>query len=448
MNKISIIDAPCGAGKTSWAIQEMERHPEQPYIYCTPLLSEIKRIREACSNHRFQEPHNYEQTKIDDFNDLLERQVDIAVTHSTFLNATPQTIDLIQRGHYEVFIDEAVDILAEFNKTHLVKDAKEQTVTEGDVQKLLDGKFIEIDPETHRVKWIGRHYDDGKYTVFEQLARMNRIYWIREKMMVCIFPPEIFSAFSSTTVLTYLFEGSPLSSYFDLFGHTYEKKTVCRFDDEYALAAFTPDSDAWFRENAQALISVCDSKSLNDYGRYALSRSWYDRNAKKEGGAQLKRHLEYYFRKVANAKASRLVGEGDLRQTEIMWTCYKDFQTDISGKGFTRARQLTKGELDLPKNDREALEKRLSCFVPNNARATNDYRDRWALAYCCNMYYPDMLKALFADNGIDFDDDKFALSCLIQWIYRSRIRDGLPITLYLPSVRMRKLYFDWLNGVM
>ena len=28
---ITVIDAPCGAGKTSWAIQEMQKNLDRPY---------------------------------------------------------------------------------------------------------------------------------------------------------------------------------------------------------------------------------------------------------------------------------------------------------------------------------------------------------------------------------------------------------------------------------
>ena len=50
MNKVKVIDAPCGVGKTTWAIQEMNDHDEREYIYCTPFLDEISRIRNAVVN--------------------------------------------------------------------------------------------------------------------------------------------------------------------------------------------------------------------------------------------------------------------------------------------------------------------------------------------------------------------------------------------------------------
>ena len=115
MSQVTVIDAPCGAGKTSWAIQEMRRHPEKRYVYCTPFLDEITRIRTACPEHSFLEPNNYGHTKLDDFNRLLKEQRNIAVAHSTFLNATPETIELIRAGDYTIIIDEALDVVEEFN---------------------------------------------------------------------------------------------------------------------------------------------------------------------------------------------------------------------------------------------------------------------------------------------------------------------------------------------
>ena len=44
------------------------------------------------------------------------------------------------------------------------------------------------------------------------------------------------------------------------------------------------------------------------------------------------------------------------------------------------------------------------------------------------------------------EEDAYALSELIQWIFRSAIRDGKEIWLYIPSKRMRNLLIDWIGG--
>ena len=46
--------------------------------------------------------------------------------------------------------------------------------------------------------------------------------------------------------------------------------------------------------------------------------------------------------------------------------------------------------------------------------------------------------------GKEFED-KFALSELVQFIYRSASRNNKPIDVYIPSKRMRTLFLEWLK---
>jgi hypothetical protein len=53
----------------------------------------------------------------------------------------------------------------------------------------------------------------------------------------------------------------------------------------------------------------------------------------------------------------------------------------------------------------------------------------------------------FAVRGISLDDDQFALSEMVQFVWRSAIRDNQPIDLYIPSKRMRDLFINWMNSI-
>ena len=48
-------------------------------------------------------------------------------------------------------------------------------------------------------------------------------------------------------------------------------------------------------------------------------------------------------------------------------------------------------------------------------------------------------------KGVSVDEDTWALSELIQWIFRSAIRENNEINVYIPSERMRNLLIEWLN---
>lgn len=50
------------------------------------------------------------------------------------------------------------------------------------------------------------------------------------------------------------------------------------------------------------------------------------------------------------------------------------------------------------------------------------------------------------NDNFKFNEDDYALSALLQWVWRSAIRNGKKVTIYIPAPRMRQLLTDWLNG--
>ncbi len=430
---IKIIDAPCGYGKTAWAINELMANPDKAYIYCTPFLDEITRIREECGKRRFKEPQPYNGAKIDDFNDLLAMGESIAVTHSTFLNATPETLERIHEGEYTLILDEVLDVITDFNKISTVEESPRQSMSDQDIQTLIEKGIIKVG-EKFKVMWCDKDYGrDSKFYEVMRLAKLGRLYLARDRLLVTVYPVEMFQQFNDVLVLTYMFDGSILKNYFDIFGLDYEVMSIDAV--HRVLIPYEPNADFEFRNRCKELISVYDGK-LNRPGR-TLSSSWYDR-APVEAIKRLKNDVgEYFNRIVKQAKAS---------SEEIMWTCPKRYMDKIVGKGYTCARRMTSEEKNLPEQERKKLEKRLNCFVPCNAKATNEYGNtRWALAYCYNMYPEPMIKGMIEDCGVKFNEKAYALSCLIQWVCRSRIRNGQAIALYIPSPRMRKLFSEWLS---
>jgi Zn-dependent alcohol dehydrogenase len=51
--KIKIIDSIMGSGKTSYAIQKMIEDTQNNYIYITPFLTEVQRIKDQCKDRKF-----------------------------------------------------------------------------------------------------------------------------------------------------------------------------------------------------------------------------------------------------------------------------------------------------------------------------------------------------------------------------------------------------------
>jgi hypothetical protein len=56
------------------------------------------------------------------------------------------------------------------------------------------------------------------------------------------------------------------------------------------------------------------------------------------------------------------------------------------------------------------------------------------------------VKQYFLQNGVAIDEDLYATGEMLQWIWRSAIRNGEKINIYIPSMRMRRLLKNWLNS--
>jgi len=460
-NTITVVDAPCGYGKTTWAIQEMNAHKDTNYIYCTPLLEEIDRIQKETrydlsipydeeheANKRFRQPTNKNKdgTKIEGFNRLLAYNKDIAVSHTTFLNATEETLELIRNGGYTLILDEALEVVTEFNDVQTVEHNERQSINPPDMRILLERKLISIE-KSGRVVWRGGEYgDEHKFSEVERFAKLNRLYCVDEKLLLVIFPPELFEAFEKIYILTYMFDGSIMKYYFDLFRIGYEMKSVGSIHERKALIDYDRTLDAPLRERCKKLIHICDNGRMNSYGKNAFSANWY-KGATTDDIKELKNNIQNYFSRYLKRQSPK-ASKGD-----IMWTTYTKYEDKLKGKGYTSERQLTAEERELPEEKLKEKKKELNCFVPCNARATNEYRNRWALAYCVSMSYNPMMNNFFRAYGTETNghiitpnNDLFALSNMIQWVFRSRIRDGKEIYIYIPSPRMRNLFVKWLDG--
>ena len=236
-----------------------------------------------------------------------------------------------------------------------------------------------------------------------------------------------------------MFDGSFLKPYFKYHNIQYIMNSVERdAEGNYTLVPYKRDIE---RQRMYAeLIDVYDGCAANGYRSSSLSKTWY-RSATHKDLTMLKNNIYNYFRNIAKAKAAN-----------IMWTTLKDYKSKIKGRGYTVVRQPTAEERQLPAKEYDKLIDRLDCYVPCNARATNDFRDRSVLAYAVNVFPDPYVKRYFENKNdadstdISVDCDAYALSVMLQWIFRSRIRDGQPIEIYVPSMRMRTLLIEWMQG--
>ena len=86
MTTIKVVDSIMGSGKTSAAINLMNNDTENNYIFITPYLTEVERIKTSCTNRKFYEPKIYSKHgetfyKIDSLHNLLINNKNITTSH-------------------------------------------------------------------------------------------------------------------------------------------------------------------------------------------------------------------------------------------------------------------------------------------------------------------------------------------------------------------------------
>jgi hypothetical protein len=139
--------------------------------------------------------------------------------------------------------------------------------------------------------------------------------------------------------------------------------------------------------------------------------NWYDRD--KQGVDKLKKNV---YNVVCNLWR-------DIPAAKKLWSTYNSTQNEMKGKGYSKS------------------------FITFNARATNNFNDRICLAYLVNVFMNVNEKKFYQKRGVEVNEELYALSAMIQCIWRLAIRKGDEIYLYIPSSRMRDLFTSWMDTV-
>lgn len=420
-----------GSGKTTAMLNMIKDNPDTRYLFVTPYREEFKRIK-AIDGREFKTPYVAGQKyKIDTLHDYLEKGSDIVTTHALFSRTTEETIRLIQDKQYTLILDEALDIIQEYND--IVKASPEKTLNKSDVKWVLKEGLLYSDAEDLSTHWDASIIPDFKYSELVQLSDKQNLYCV-DYDLIWLFPAKIFSVFKEVFILTYRFEGTFFDRYLQMNNLPYTKLSSRKEGDSYTLCPY--EDDLAIRKEFAKLIHIYEGP-LNDIGnaKNAFSVTWLA-NLKADRLKQLQNNMRNYTYDVSKSI-------GPVTSQQIMWTTTKrnDFYKKLERvRGFKYANRA-----NIKNRSAEGKINPDLCFVPCNAKATNAFQDRNVLLYMLNRYSKPELLKYFSALGFPVDEDVYALNELIQWIWRSAIRKEHEIYLYIPSQKMRELLLDWLG---
>lgn len=393
-NSVVVYDQIMGSGKTHNAILRMNRNRNKtPILYVAPLLDEVDRVLREVPDMYDPKVSSYKDHtgevivsyKRDDLLRRAGKKNSLATTHSLFSKLHKNDYNYFKS--YDLILDEVITPI-EVLKIKI-----------DDIKIALNEGLLVVNESTNEVSFTGDGYEGKFYAELKNYCDTSNVVFVNDQLLVWAFPPEIFKSFRSVTVLTYLFEGSLLANYFKYYDIPY--KVIEQPEQEIAEQ----------KNQIADLLNIYEG-ACNQIGENptAFSVNW------------LKRQRPYIFKKISTTVSNMVTRKFNTSSENTAFTTFKSFQSKLKGKGYSKG------------------------FIAVNAKATNDYSHKETMIYLANRYLNPSIIAFFRYGGVTVDEDQYALSEMLQWVWRGQIRRGESMNLFIPSRRMRNFLYDWLEN--
>ena len=402
---INIIDRPCGTGKTTELLKSFDI--DKKYLVVVPLLTEVERVMQDACVSFVQPTSEYLFNKTDSLRDLLISGENIVTTHSMYSRITLMARDGLL-DDYHLIIDEVPEVVKSGTdiKSKSYKDI------------YIEGGFIAEDGDTGKVtptqKWTDC-LEDTNDTLSKRLyeeASSGCLYNVNDVFLLWALPIEVLTKNKSLTIYTYLAKGSMLLAYLDKLNVKYHHDINTKLDLE-------------FRRKAKSLITVETIPAIEKMNLSTTGQSKMGKDNKDKVATALK----------------NLRGRGGLNGVPIDNIIITSLKSNWFYKG------INNGKTIKPSGFSKGSGVFKANWLSNTTRGTNNYVHTTHMVYLWDQHINDYLRRwLNMGNGRFEANNNYAITELVQWVYRSQVRKGLPITLYLPSSRMRGLLESWLNA--
>ena len=464
--KINVIDGIMGSGKSTAIINHVkyitQTTPTQKILIVLLYHKEIARYSSALAKYgkftSISESIIYKKGALEK---ALNDNKNIICTQALFLEHNE--IFQAHCNDYILIIDEVINsaiqqvqlptynIVEKSDNENKVRTTT-YTFTSNDIDIMLEQKMLLLSDD-NLIYWNNEYDKESIYTLLKDFFSNSTIYLQQninynstntKYVFIKTIPIELFKTFQDIYILTYLWNAQIMKYYFDMNNSTYryleplEVFTTESLSFEFQIINkdFNFDTAKLFKANAKKLINMptTEKKQLYSYknsnnNTINLSYSFYNTQIQEEENhivlSQLKNNIKNVIENIFKVPA---------KDRKIMWTIYKEY-TDL----------IVKKQFDKPK----CRHLNMDNFVSISSKGTNDFADRNILIYLVDRYINPVLKNFINSKckkfNIEFDENLYSLSELIQWIWRSQIRNNKPIYLYIASLRMFNLFNDWLN---
>lgn len=437
-----IHDYPCGFGKSTRMIAGLRDYPDQQVLIVVPDLEQVRALIASASRYgvRLYQPLSnaaatedratgtpfdfLHETKRDALQALIQNSHNVITTHKLYSEIAQLARSGMLRD-VEVHIDEVLSVSEEATGITQCSRSKQAA---NDWRSLYVGNgYAAICPETGRItptdNWRQKRDDlaGNLPTAFFDAAEAGRLYTnvpgMGDHIVMSELPIVLLKCSKRVSIYTYRFNGSYMAAYLQRHGVQW---TYANYTD-----ISCEEAGRQFRIRARELVTIDPVTRLDGV---ALGYTAQKRMASSKAAEELQKagQVSGAFRSIGRALKS-----SGIRSDHLILTCLQ--------AGWT-ARNEQAG--------RFAAGTKLfsdAHWVANQTRGTNQYRHCSHVAYFWQQN-PNANVARFLGCDDRKHADAYAVAEMIQFIWRSRIRDEKPITVYMPCPKMRRLWARWLDG--
>jgi hypothetical protein len=435
---IHVLDSLMGMGKSTALINMIKEDamasvifqeagvPSKRWLVIVPTLSEVDRYVDALSTFGapFEMPNDtFHNRKHLHLLQMVKDGQNIVATHALFNQLSRQVYEAIEALDYTLVIDEEIEVVRPY-ELHAKK-----------VATLIEKEFVLHDPVSRRLTWNSRKWSTDRFPFksdIPKLCEAGHLVMSKAGLLIVETPAEFLRCFDEVWIATYMFSGAPMRAYLEDHRFPINMLTVAKDHrgNRQVIPWRATDDERGIRAELRKLIKVYNGRrnmvGTNSHKASPLTSTWYNAKAKNDPQAivNLATSIARFFKETAPAD-------------KVAWTTFKRGDNDGPYDGPMRVEGLM---VDC-KKDGEAYG-----FLAYNTRATNAYRNVEAMAYPLNVFQHGDVRGYFDERGIATSEDLYAISTLVQWLWRSRIRQEprQSVTVYLPSERMRGLFLEWL----
>lgn len=425
-----IVDSPMGSGKSQAIISyantgNFSVDSRNRLLIVASTKKEQDRFVESCPG--FYKPK--ETPFRESIKKMFKDGKNIVTTHALCELLDGETRDIISNSSYAyiLIIDEQPNCIKNIigarkfyedgngKKTDLI-----EVFSRNDTIIAQRAGLLKLDKATSKVTWVdGCDYEKndtkaGVFTSFKHCCDIADLYNYGGNLansdlintIIALAKKETFAVFASVWICSYMVKGSLLDNYCSLYDIStkYYHVENKQFVDGYKFQ---------FPNGLERLVVEVDRKLAV---QEKLSKSCYSKDKYNHVMKKIACKMRYFKEKYG------------IKKKQMFWTTFKTYKDEL----------ITVGKPHLLK----------SGYLPCNTKATNDYQNYHYVAYLCSRFANPNMVNFMAEHDITFNNDLYALSELIQVIWRSNVRVSNSkdkIIVYVPDERMRELLVDFIH---